>query len=263
LEAGSHQNPQRIWPSSSDGFYVQMQTGVAWWKTPPPGEPLAQAPAIHFKHPLLEGGSPCAFAEDPISRRVFIVSQWRSHYVVLDRDTGAEVASGRVTPPIQGAFHTTPDVGGRRSYLSDALGNGSLYQLDLDSLALAPIKSSLFMYETVIDPAAQRVWGAQLMAGQVVGVDLKTMEIAARFPTGFGGRELQRDPRSGTLYSCGWFGDIFRLDVGAQREEKIGWCGRLCRNLHLDTERDTLWVATDDGICRIALDGSSAPATRE
>jgi hypothetical protein len=262
LAGGTHKSPQRIWRSPSNGLYVEMVGGIGWWKFPPQGQPLSQTPVVEFRHAVLQDGSPCAFAEDPITRSVFVVSQWLSHYVVMDRDTGAVRATGRLSSAFQGVWHSTPDLPSRILYISSALGDGGLYELNLDSMAITRKASDLYMYETVLNPEEHILWGTRPISGEVIGVDTRTFEVLHRISAGFGTRDLQRDPGSGDLYTCSWFGDVFRVDVASLTAAKIARCGRICRNLFLDAQRDTLWAATDDGICRFPLatrkgDGSS------
>jgi hypothetical protein len=96
----------------------------------------------------------------------------------------------------------------------------------------------------------------------VIGVDSDTFRVRYRIRTGFGSRDVQRDPRTGDLYSCSLFGDVFRIAAPFTSAERIAWCGRVCRNLYLDPQHDTLWAATDDGICRIPLPVATATASR-
>ena len=253
LAAGDHRTPQRIWASPTDGFYVQMLLYVGWWKTPPRGQPFSQDPAVTYRHDLLQDGSPCGFAEDPVTNRIFMLSQWRSQYFVMSRDTGATLTTGRFSPAFLGAWHTTPVLSSRIAYVSSGLEDGGLYELNLDSMAATRKASLLDVYETALDPEAHVLWGARPITGEIVGVDSETFAVRSRFRTGFGARDLQRDPRSGHLYTCSLSGHVFRVDAKSGTVATVAWCGRLCRNMFLDTQRDTLWAATDDGICRMPL----------
>jgi hypothetical protein len=261
LSAADGRTPQRIWASPSDGFYVQMQGSIGWWKAPPRGQRIASAPAVTFQDDILQDGSPWAFAEDPSTRRVFMMSQWQSHYAVMDRDTGALTTTGRFSTALQGAWHATPDLPARRVYISSALADGNLYELDLDSLAIVRRAGAVDVHEMVLDPERHLVWGARPLTGQVVGLDDTSLRVRYRIHAGFATRDLQRDPRSDVLYTCSMPGDVFRIDSERHVAERLTWCGRLCRNLYLDVERETLWAATDDGICRIPLAPADARAT--
>jgi hypothetical protein len=253
LAGGDHRTPQRVWASPSDGFYIQMLGAIGWWKSSPHGEPLSPTPAVEFRDHLLQDGSPCGFAEDPVSRSVFTMSQWMSHYVVMDRDTGSVRRTGRVSTAFQAAWHATPALPSRIAYVSSALGDGGLYELNLDSWAITPKAPALYVYETVLDDAQHLLWGARPVTGEVVGVDSRTFDVRYRIHTEFGIRDVQHDPRTGALYTCSMYGHVFRVDVASQTAAEIAWCGRLCRNLFLDAQQNTLWAATDDGICRIPL----------
>lgn len=253
LAAGDHRCPQRIWASPTDGIYIQMLKSVGWWKAPPSGEQFSQDSAVEYRNDLLEDGSPQAFAEDPVTRRVFMMSQWGSHYVVMDRDTGITRATGRLSTAFLGGWHSLPVLPSRRAYISSALEDGGLYELNLDSMETTRKAAGLYLYETVLDPENHMLWGARPLTGEVIGVDSETFTVVSRIRTGFGSRDLQRDPGTGILYTCSLFGDVFRVDPASRTAARIAWCGRLCRNLFLDVARETLWAATDDGICRIPL----------
>jgi len=137
-------------------------------------------------------------------------------------------------------------------YVTSALDDGGLYEMGLDSLEVTRKAASLYLYETAVDPARNLLWGVRPLTGEVVAVDTDTYELSHRIPVQFGLRDLQRDRRSGDLYTCSeFFGDIFRIDGRTLRVSRIGWCGRLCRDMYLDEARHTLWVATRDGICQI------------
>jgi hypothetical protein len=147
----------------------------------------------------------------------------------------------------------------RIAYLSSGMLDGGLYELNLDSMVVTPKASALYLYEAVMDPNGQVLWGARPISGEVVGLDLRTSRVLHRIRTGFGARDIQRDPRNGDLYTCTLWGDVYRVVGTSLAPSKVAWCGRICRNLFLDSERHVLWAATNDGICRYPLAG---PAER-
>ena len=253
LSGGTHRTPQRVF-SSTDGVDIQMQSSVGWWKQPPSGEHYEQEPAVRYSHDVLQDGSPSAFVEDPLTERVFVISQWGSRYVVMDRASGKTEATGRVSPAFVGFWQFSPPQASRTIRLSSAIGDGGIYELNLDSMTLKPIGSALYLYETAVDPERRIFWGARPLTGEVVGADADSLAVRYRIRTGFGSRDLQRDPRTGTLYTCTLAGEVFRIDATSLTPSKVAWCGRLCRNLFLDVRRDALWAATDDGICRYSLE---------
>jgi hypothetical protein len=260
LAGGNHRTPQRIWPSPTDGFYVQMLLSVGWWQEPPKGQRISQDPAVQYRNDLMRDGSPCAFVEDPVTRSVFMVNQWGSRYFVMDRDSGATRETGYFSTAFMGAWHATADLPSRVAYVSSALEDGGVYELNLDAMTIARRASALDLYETVFDQKMQVLWGARPVTGEVIGVGGGAFDVLYRFRTGFGSRDLQRDPNTGDLYTCSLVGEVFRVDVASGTAAPVAWCGRLCRNLFLDPQRDTLWVATDDGVCRVPL---AALKTRE
>src|SRR5262249_2715921 len=119
--------------------------------------------------------------------------------------------------------------------------------------------ANLYLYETMLDPGAGLLWGTRPLTGEVIGVDTRTFAIRHRIPVEATVRDIQRDVGTGDLYTCSFlFGDVWRIDRRTLMPSKIGWCGRVCRNLFLDSPRQTLWVATADGICRIDLAAARA-----
>ncbi|MDX2167118.1 MAG: hypothetical protein SF182_08650 [Deltaproteobacteria bacterium] len=257
LSGATHRTPQRIWPSPTGGVFVQMLLSVGWWKPPPPDERFAAEPAVLYRDAAMADGSPCGFFENPFARSVFLINQWGSRYFVFDRDSGALRDTGRFSSAVMGAWHATPDLASRRAYLSSALQDGGLYEVDLDSMAIHRRAAGLYLYETIVDGDGALLWGARPVTGEVIGVERDGFTVRHRFRTGFGSRDLQRDPRTGDLFTCSLFGEVSRVRPAAGTVETLGWCGRLCRNLFLDPAHDALWAATDDGICRFALAAGS------
>lgn len=258
LDRANHRTPQRFWVSAAGGFYMQMQYTVGWWKRPSDGARLSPEPAVEYRHPAWNDGSPGALVEDPLTGAVFIVNQWGSHYAVMDRDSGTTRQQGYLSSALLGAWHSTPVLDSRIAYIASALGDGGMYELDLDSLRITRRAAALHVYEIALDPERRLLWAARPVTGDVIGIDRETFAVVRRFRTGFGSRDLQRDATSGRLYTCSLPGDVYEIDVETETVRNLGWCGRICRNLFLDGPRKTLWAATDDGICRFTLAESPA-----
>lgn len=245
--------PQRIWPSPTNGFYVQTIHAVDWWPTPRGGARITDDPArTYIKPPNFGRGPPWAFAEDALRHRVFMTSEFWSYFVAMDGDSARVGHDGQLSHSFWPAMHATPDAKARILYLSSCVGDGDLYALNLDTWQVVGHAANLFAYETVLEPERQLLWGARPLAGDVVAVDTRSLEVRQRIPVAFGTRELSRDPRSGDLYTCGFVsGEVYHLDARSGRATAMGRCGEACRNLYLDVPRDTLWVATRDRICRL------------
>jgi hypothetical protein len=261
--------PERIWHASRGGIWVANAGKFGWWEVPADGGWISFSPSAWLQFPEWVAGTGAnlwTFAEDPVKRRVISVGEYFSRYAVLDRDTGAEMARGTISNATWPFWHFTVDAPSRIVYVSSALDDGGLYELDLDSLRIAKKASDLFLYETRLDPVHQLLWGTRPLTGEVVGVDTLTFDIRYRIPTAFAVRDLQRDETSGDLYTCSFmFGDVFRIDAKSLTAVKIGWCGLSCRNLFLDSQNHSLWVATREGICRIPVpagSGGSEPGAR-
>lgn len=247
IDPTPHNFPQRIWSADDGGLYIQTLDGISWW--PVQGRDLARSPAgwLPFDRPM-------AFAEDPVARRLVMVSERDNKYAIVDRDSG-ERREGRLSDHIYGAWRATPELETRRVWLASAFGDGGLYELDLETLELRRKAALADLYGLVIDRAKGLIWGARILTGEVVALDTETFTVRHRIRTAFGGRSLERDPKRGFLYTCSWAGDVFRIDTQALTATTLGWCGRLCRAVKIDPDRDTLWITTDDGICRIPLAG--------
>ena len=101
-----------------------------------------------------------------------------------------------------------------------------------------------------------------------MAIDTRTYEMRHRVSVQFGLRDLQRDPDSGDLYTCSEiFGDVFRIDRHTLRSSRVGWCGRLCRGLYVDSAAadplggDPRWhLPLPDRASSRADDGRSASA---
>ena len=245
--------PQRIWPSPTQGFYVQTIHAVDWWPTPQgPARITPDPPRRYVKPADFGNGPPWAFAEDSLRHTGFMTSEFWSNFVAMDLEGGGPRANGQLSRSFWPAMHATPDAAARVLYLSGCVGDGDLFVLNLDTWQVVGHAPSLFAYETVLDPQRHLLWGARPLAGDVVALDTKSLEVRQRIPVAFGTRELTRDPRSGDLYTCGFVsGEVYRLDARSGSAIGMGRCGEACRNLYLDVARDTLWVATRDRICRM------------
>ncbi len=245
---------ERIWPSPTGGFYMQGIDKLEWWPAPVDAR-LAYRPAWRWDLPpslRADSSTTWTIAEDPPTGRLFTVGEYFSRYVVIDRATSAPVADGTFSRAVWPFWSFTTDVPNRVLYVTSGLDDGGLYRMSLDTLALTRTASSLYLYETVLDPERQLLWGVRPLTGEVVAVDTATNELRHRVAVEFGLRDLQRDRSSGDLYTCSeFFGDVFRIDGTTHAVSRIGWCGRLCRDMYLDEPRHTLWVATRDGICRL------------
>lgn len=249
---------ERFWSSLNGGFYIQGGRNIGWWNPVPGEQPIPTRPSSSFSEP---DWVPAVFVEDPLSRRNLVVSEWFSQYAVVDRDSGAVVARGVLSDAIWSWPYGTVDPSARMAFISTGMDDGQLYEFDFDSLRITRTAPNLYLYETVLDPAAGLLWGTRPFTGELLGVDTRTLEVRHRIPVEPTVRDIQRDADTGDLFTCSFLsGDVFRVDRQTLVASKIGWCGRFCRNLFLDSRHRTLWVATVDGLCRIGL--SSLDASR-
>jgi hypothetical protein len=252
---------ERIWPAADGGFYLQADGPIGRWKAPSAGQPFAHEPAAWLTPPdwvfgVVGPDSPGTSVEDAATKRVLLVSAFQSHYAVMDRDTWTMQTKGVLSDTVWGWWYSTIDPIGRVALISAAVGDGGLYELNLDSLRVRALGLGFHVYEMVLDPPAGLLWGIRPITGEVLAIDRRTQEIRHRIPVEPTARDLTRDPDTGDLFTCALLsGDVFRIDPRTETASKIGWCGRFCRNLDIDSRRRTLWAATADGVCRIALDG--------
>lgn len=255
---------ERIWTSPTDGFYIQSSGKLDWWKEPAPGERVSNLPAVTYYLPesiMADSSTTWTIVEDPPTGRLFTSGEYYSQYAVFDRDQGTVVATGTISNAVWPFWHFTGDPDRRVLYATSALDDGNFYEMNLDSLAIERKATGLYVYKTELDAEKELLWGIRPLTGEVVAIDTRTYEMRYRIPVQFGLRGLARDPSSGDLYACSeFFGDVFRVDTNTRAVSRLGWCGRLCRNVFLDSERQTLWVATRDGVCRIDT-GDRFPAS--
>ena len=251
--------PQRIWPSATGGFFVQVKGAVAWFRSPPDGGRFDAGPTALYRPPQPLGDaapSPYAFAEDAEHGRVFTLSEWLSAWAFLDRQTGVVTAEGRLSDSAWPYWQLTSDPGAGVFLASSCLEDGGVFEIDLASGRITQKASGLFAYKMALDPERGLLWAARPVSGEVIAIDRATFEVRHRRHVGWGTRDVQRDGRTGELYSCSFLdGEVFRIDPTTAGLASMGRCGRFCRNLVVDSAHDALWVATRDGICRFELGG--------
>jgi len=252
---------ERIWRSPTDGFYIQGDRKLNWWPTPAPGSRLSYRPAARYRFPEwlnAHSSTTWTIGEDPKTRRLFTVGEYYSRYAVIDRDSGDLVGHGNISNALWPFWHFTASPANRALYITSALDDGALYEMNLDTLAVQRKARHLYIYKAALDEQQGLLWGIRPLTGEVVAIDTRTYQIRYRVPVQFGLRDMQRDRDSGDIYTCSEiFGDVFRVDSRTLGVSRIGWCGRLCRGLFVDSERQTLWVATRDGICRMPIRSAS------
>lgn len=247
---------ERIWRSANGDFYLQSNGRIGWWSPVPESQPIPPQPTAWLpqedwlQDPRVRSLS--TFAEDPVTRRFVIFSEWLSHYAVVDRDTRTKLAGGILSNAVWAWWYVTTDAARRVGFISSAFDDGGLYELNFDSLQITRSAPHFYLYETVLDPAAELLWGARPLAGELLAVDVSSLSTKHRIAVDAALRDVQLDPETGDVFTCSFLtGNIYRVERKSLTPAKIGWCGRLCRNLYLDTRHHALWVATADGVCRV------------
>jgi len=250
---------ERIIPSFDGGFFITSdeKPGIAWWKPVPPHEQipstasggwLPQPSWVHL------GMSQLQLAVDPATRRMLLVTQVHSRYAVVAVETNAVVTQGTFGDAIFSAATVSPDPTGGMAFIGTLAKDGATHEFDFKSLRIARSTPNLYITSIVADPSGELFWGVRPFTTELLGMDRRTAQVRRRIPLEPVMRPLVQDAKTGMLYTCSFLSSsIYRVDPRTAAAERIGWCGRLCRNLRLDSERDTLWVATADGICRMPL----------
>ncbi len=244
---------ERFWPDPTGGFYLQEGRTVARWAPRPDHQPIPAEPTETYN---VADWTPAGFVEDPLGHQTLLLSEWLSQYAVVDRAADRVIARGAFSDAAFPFPFTTLDPATRTVFVSTWMDDGRLYGFDLASRSVARSAPNLFLYATVLDPAAGLLWGVRPFTGEVVGVDTRSFAIRHRVSVEPALRDIDRDEQTGDLYTCSiLYGDVFRVDPRALTASKIGWCGRQCRNLFVDSPRRTLWIATADGVCRLPMSG--------
>jgi hypothetical protein len=248
---------ERIWGDPKGGFYLQEGRTIARWAPLQDHQPIPAQPTETYN---VADWTPAGFIEDPRGHQTLLLSEWLSQYAVIDRAADRVIARGAFSDAAFPFPFTTLDPATRTVFISTWMDDGRLYEFDLASGSVARSAPNLFLYATVLDPAAGLLWGVRPFTGEVVGVDTRSFAIRHRVFVEPALRDIDRDEQTGDLYTCSiLYGDVFRVDPRALTAAKIGWCGRQCRNLFVDSPRRTLWIATADGVCRLPLSASGAP----
>jgi hypothetical protein len=250
---------ERIVPSFDGGFCIASdeKPGTACWKAVPPHEQIPYAASGGWlPHPswVQLGMSQLQLAVDPATRRMLLVSQVHSRYAVVAVETNAAVTQGTFADSIFSAVLVSPDPMRGVAFIGSLAKDGATHEFDFASLRIARSTPNLYIASVVADPSGELFWGTRPFTTELLGIDRRTSRVRQRIAIGPNLRSLVQDSKTGMLYTCSFlFGSIYRVDPRTADAEKVGWCGRLCRNLRVDSERHTLWVATADGICRMPL----------
>jgi hypothetical protein len=243
---------ERIWADpKGGGFYLQEGRTIARWAPRQDHQPIPAEPTETYN---VADWNPAGFIDDPLGHQTLLLSEWLSQYAVVDRAADRVIARGAFSDAVFPFPFATLDPATRTVFISTWMDDGHLYGFDLASGRVARSAPNLFLYATVLDPAAGLLWGVRPFTGEVVGVDTRTFAIRHRVSVEPALRDIDRDEQTGDLFTCSvLFGDVFRVDPRTLTASKIGWCGRQCRNLFVDSPRRTLWIASADGVCRLPL----------
>jgi hypothetical protein len=251
---------ERLWPEAHGCFYAQLEPDTGWWGPTPRGKAIPDAPLAWLHPPVWGDGVPTniAFAEDAHAGRFLTFSEFDSHYAIVDRRTNTVVGRDRL-PGFWPWWHVTADQDARLWFASTATEGGWLYVFGFDGLPVVRKRRGLYFHETVVDSRHNLLWGARPLTGELLAVDIDSLEPRHRVGVEPTLRDVQIDAASGDLFTCSFLsGNVYRVSRHSLQVVQIGWCGRLCRNLYLDSPRRTLWVATADAICRIAVEREEA-----
>jgi hypothetical protein len=244
---------ERLWPVGNGGFYVQTDEGLMHGAAVDQQSPTAPLQLSRLNMPP-DFRRVRGLAEDSATGQLVLATDEPPQWAFVDPD-GTLLGSGDLSG---GAFLKAPFVAVapslRQAYISNGLYDGSLHVLDLDQRRVERQVEGLYMYYTVVDAQAGMLWGTRILLGDLVGIDLKTLEIRERIPLDFFSRKLLQDPRSRRLYTCSQaFGTVFEVNPDTGAVTRLGRCGISCRGLALDVDGGNLWAGALDGICRYPL----------
>jgi hypothetical protein len=189
-----------------------------------------------------------------------VINEWRGSGSVFSLDDPAHPRSMSFSDRTWPMPWITADPPSRRAYVTSMLADGSLRELDLDTLEPVRQRSGVFVYQSVVDPARGILWGTRPVHGELVGIDTATLAIRVRVHLSPGTRDVVLDPESGQLFVNTYpAGALYRVDGASGRVLEEGACGFRCRSLYLDVPRRTLWSASLAGIRRFVITRPIAP----
>jgi hypothetical protein len=251
---------EQIWPSQLGGIYIQGP-GLVWLDPSTAGEDGKQLKGRTLEVPddVFDGWTQ-ALVEDVRNRRVILGSEFGSKIAALSLDSGAVLEMKRFSKTQYSSPGAVSNPATRRAYLVQWLYPGTIYELNIDTLRFMRRRPYVNAWGGTIDSARNVMWLARPVMGDVAEFDLEKFDIRRRFPVRFMVRELAMDPSGRNLYTCSWaFGDVYRIDAQNGEVSRLGRCGRICRGVFLDSARGVLWTASNDGICRFAVQGDGKP----
>ena len=227
---------ERIWPSADGGFYVQFEPLIGWWRATTAGRSIPVQATERFQFPDPGPETPenenrnpdtAALVEDRSTRLALVVSQFHSHYAVIDRASHTTKATGTLSQALWPWWFATVDSSAHVAFISSALEGGWLYEFDLTSLRVARKVPGLFFYENGSGSTRPRASsGHAAVVWRCVGVDRGTFEPRYRIPVESTVRDIQLDEGSGDLYTCAFMsGNVYRIERHERAASKIGWCG--------------------------------------
>lgn len=247
----------------------QVWAKQEWWErfvaSDDPARPFAADPGSGvFKLDFLAqeferfnssfGERPACLDFDPVRGWLLVANEWHGRLAVYDAASG-ELVHGLDRSPFLG---TAPWLSrdGDRLFLSSMLGDGDLQVLALDDeLRELDRVRDLFVYHTLVDRQRGLLWAGRPLFGELLVLDLETLEIRARTRLATGPRDLVLDDQAGQLFVNTYpAGELFRVDVATHEVIERGSCGWRCRSLALDPQRRLLWAASRAGVMAIALD---------
>lgn len=249
-----------ITPSLDGGFYVPVdqEPKIAWWKPVEPSERIPYAPSggwLRVPDWVQRGMSQLQLAPDPVAGHLLVFSQVQTRYAVVDRASNTTLATGVLSDSPFSGVQVATDTMRRVALITSVIKDGAISEFDFATLQVTRRVPNRYVMMVSFDPSGDLLWGIRPFTGELVGLDRHTLQIRHRVPLEPALRSLVQDPDTGMLYTCSFlFGGIDQVDPKTLAATRLGWCGRLCRSLHLDSAHHTLWVATADRICRIPLD---------
>jgi hypothetical protein len=247
----------------------QDWAGQGWWErfspSDDPARPFAADPgngvfkldlAARVTQPFNApfGQRPACLDYDPQRGWLLVANEWFGQLVSYDVARGEVVVQVDRSPYLGTAPWLSRD--GDRLFLSSMLGDGDLQVLALDDeLRELDRVRNLFVYHTVVDRERGLLWAGRPLYGELLALELDSLEVVTRLQLTTGPRDLVIDEATGQLFVNTYpAGELFRIDLDRREILERGWCGWRCRSLAIDPQRRLLWAASRDGVMAIALD---------
>jgi hypothetical protein len=197
---------------------------------------------------------PAALIHDHTRNWLIVANEWSGRLLIQSSLDGSAVATLDVSPHLMTVPWLALD--GDRLFVTSMLGDGDLRVLTLDGHWQEQARvRNLFAYQTLVDHAHGVLWTARPTSGELLRLDLDSLEVRGRTRLAVGLRDIVYDPVRDELFVNAYpSGELFRIAAATGEPLERGSCGWRCRSLAIEPRHRVLWAASHDGIFRLPLD---------